>query len=159
VIQDFAVRLPLETYISEDGRVKTIGDIYIELDGYFFPEKNWYDFGENLLSWWTEEFTKLLNREETKVECGFMDGPVRFDLKFLKNNIWLIRCIREYSESEECEYEAEIDSMQASKALLEAIDKMLNFLKKNEMQKSFDFIDERKQRLIRAMQKISANAR
>lgn len=157
--QDFTVHLPLETYISEEGGVKTTGDIYIELDGYFFPEKDWYDFGENLLSWWTEEFIELADREETKIECGFMDGPFRFIIEIKSDKTWQIRCIREYAESEKCEYKAEIDSIQASKSLLNAVDKMLGFFKKNEMRKSFDFMDERKQKLIKAVNKNLSNAR
>ncbi len=156
MIQDFTVHLPLETYISRNSEVKTIGDVYIELDGYFFPEKNWYDFGENLLSWWTEEFTKLLNGEEAKVKCGFMDGPFRFDIEIQNNKTWKIQCIKEYSSSEECEYKAEINPIQSSKNLLNAVNAMLVFLNEKEKKISYDFISIRKQQLVKAINKLAS---
>ena len=151
-MQEFNVHISLECF--KNG----FGEIYVRFGDYFFPGNKWTDFSENLLSWWAEEFTKLLTARQSKVKCGFMDGAVRLDIEAIDEKTWRIQCIREYANSEESELEYKINPIQASESLLKAISLMLNLFHDKGDRKAFNFLNERKQNLVLAIQKKTANA-
>jgi hypothetical protein len=145
----------LDIQISLESFNNGFGEIYIKFSDYIFPGNKWTDFSENLLTWWTEEFAKLLTKKETKAKCGFMDGPVRFDIEVLSGDIWQIQCIREYADSEECEYKTEIEALQATESLLQAVEKMLGLFLEKKDKNSFDFLNKRKLQLLSALKNYS----
>lgn len=130
-MKTFKVCFSPESYISNDGQFKDIGGIYVQLDDYAFPDKEWTDFGKVITSWWMEAFRKLLSGEEKKVQCKFMDGNYRFDVEVLSfPQVWRITLIREYADSEEVEDEGEIDAKQATDQILNALATVKNLYDK-----------------------------
>lgn len=55
------------------------GPIWVELDGWAFPEKGWYDFPVVLLGWWSQAL-RAHDRTHADVVLDFMDGPYEMRL-------------------------------------------------------------------------------
>lgn len=50
------------------------GRLFVEVDGVFFPDHDWFDFVLPVLGWWLEDATRL-NSPALEVKSRFMDGP------------------------------------------------------------------------------------
>lgn len=116
----------LKIYLSPasyiyDGRVSDFGKIHIKVGECSFPEREWTDFGRIIVFWWMDAFSKLLTGEEKEVQCKFMDGNFRFDVKSISKQLWHVSLIKEKAESEEIQYEDEISVEQATSELLHII--------------------------------------
>jgi hypothetical protein len=130
-MKTFAVYFSPNSYIANNGKVRDIGEVHIQLNDYAFPDKEWTDFGKVIVSWWMEAFRKLLSGEEKKVQCKFMDGNYRFDLEVTNSpGIWHITLIREQGDSEEVENQGEIDAKQSTDSLLSVINEVKELYKK-----------------------------
>ena len=60
------------------------GVICLELNSYFFPERQWSDFPVVILSWWAREILRMLEGE-VHVKGNFMDGPFSFSIEQNQN--------------------------------------------------------------------------
>lgn len=98
-----------------------IGEIYVQLDNYNFPEKGWTDFGFNIIFWWLESFIKIHSGELKLVQCDFMDGSYRFDVKRINNLVWNIEFIAE-RKGDEVWQTGEVDSYKATESLINVAD-------------------------------------
>ena len=154
MIKTFLIYTSPDSYTASNGKTKDIGEIYIQLDDYAFPEKGWTDFGRDIVFWWIEAFIKLFRREEKKVKCSFMDGNYRFDIKVTDSpEIWHISLIREWSDVEEVEKESEINIKQATQSIVQTARLFADLDRKNGDEKSANSYDMRIQILLNLMQK------
>lgn len=130
-----------------------IGDIYIELENFAFPDSGWTDFGIDIIYWWMEAFMKLHAKVERRVKCSFMDGNFRFDVEITdKPEIWRIYLIKEYSDSEVVEDNGEINAEQATTTLLQIANTLTDVINKNEGDKALLNYKKRMQDLFQLMQ-------
>lgn len=112
-MKTFTIHTNLDSYETTE-----IGEIYVQLDSYSFPEVGWTDFGFNIVFWWLDEFIKLHSMESEKVQCEFMDGSYRFDIKRINDLIWEIEFIAE-RENDEVREKGEVDGYEATQNLIE----------------------------------------
>ncbi len=56
------------------------GLLFIEVDGFYFPAKNWGDYVLPVLGWWIENLMRL-TLPDSEVKNIFMDGPYSFRLR------------------------------------------------------------------------------
>jgi hypothetical protein len=119
-MQDVKILYSLESYQRDNGLISDFGEIYLQVENYFFPEAHWTDFGCKCVYIWAEEIISLLTTRETKVECNFYDGAFLFYVAKSHGNLWEITLVNEDSDKEfECKYF--VDPIQTSSNLLEAI--------------------------------------
>ena len=52
-----------------------VGRVWIEIDGFAFPEAGWYDFPVAILTWWIEALRGLVSHSSDEATLRFMDGP------------------------------------------------------------------------------------
>lgn len=145
------------SFIASNGKVRAIGDIHVKLDDYEFPDKDWFDFGSDILYWWMENFIKLFSKETDIVKCKFMDGNYRFDIKALNSQTWRVLFVAERSTDEIWQND-EISSQQATEALLSAARQMLEIVKKKGHEIEISNFSQRINDLHDLMQKQLANA-
>lgn len=54
-----------------------VGEIYFNIDGKVFPDRNWSDFVVIILTWWIEAVSKVNTKNELdSFKLTFMDGPI-----------------------------------------------------------------------------------
>ena len=147
-MEKFAIHIDSDSYIGENGKVDDFGKIYIQLNDYDFPDKNWTDFGRTIVGWWMQAFRKLLNKEETKVECDFMDGSYRFNVTAVDSKIWKFEFIKEKADGEEIWQEGEVDADQATENLLETVDRIVRLYEKEGNTKAVSNYTEYKKEFI-----------
>ena len=84
------------------------GELWLEIAGFDFPGKYWSDFPEIILGWWLEALTKLWSERKRKANCSFMDGPYYFIVERGECGHTL-RCYRSRVNTEECQWEGEVN--------------------------------------------------
>lgn len=71
----------------EQGRSGLIsGEIFIQQNSSYFPEKGWTDFVVIILGWWVNSFLNYVKDDLKKFEFSFMDGPYKIIGLELHNN-------------------------------------------------------------------------
>lgn len=65
---------------------------YIDYDGQFFPDNQWTDFTDSVLSMWTYNLIENLHKHKAKFTLPFMDGPYRMDVVKEQENL-TINCV------------------------------------------------------------------
>lgn len=78
-------------YVNSSGNV--IGVIFFEIDGFYFPENNWYDFVVRLLSWLSESILNLKSKIEEDLDMPFMEGCYKVELALDKKELCKINFI------------------------------------------------------------------
>ncbi len=70
-----SVTLQLEKLYN--GGSGVMGNIWFEMDGCSFPEKNWNDFAETITGWWIDQLIEVFrsNGKWSEKSLLFMDGP------------------------------------------------------------------------------------
>lgn len=111
--EKFEIVINPDSYIWKNGKIDRFGDICIKLSNYYFPSKQWNDFGSDIVYWWMQSFLKLLDETDKEVKCSFMDGNYRFDVSVLNLELWRIKCIRESAGNDEIWHETNVDVRQA----------------------------------------------
>jgi hypothetical protein len=131
----FTINFPLNSYLIETKKVNQFGEIFVQVGEFAFPSKNWTDFGAVILFWWLHEISDLMSEKDVRrIQCKFMDGNFRFDVEETDSiNIWKVYFIREKSNDDEIEQEANIDAERFTDELLDKIEmiKELGNLTKN----------------------------
>ena len=69
------------------------GNAYVEHDGFFFPNKEWYDVTSSLLDMWLSEISNFFSGNCDNCELYFMDGPFLIYLTQLSKNYVCISLI------------------------------------------------------------------
>ena len=69
------------------------GNAYVEHDGFFFPNKEWYDVTSSLLDMWLSEISNFFSGNCDNCELYFMDGPFLIYLTQLSENYVCISLI------------------------------------------------------------------
>lgn len=83
------------TLAQTDNRSRSItGVLYLEFDGFRFPQERWNDFVVVITSWWLEAVEKLERGEQESI-LRFMDGPYWVTLVKRDGNSILVRCIED----------------------------------------------------------------
>ncbi len=122
-MKNFRVNFYPESYRNNND----FGEIYLELDNFAFPDKNWTDFGRVIVPWWLDAIRKLcLNEKE--VLCSFMDGPYRFSIKKFNENIWQIQFLEEREETRVCA-EGKVSADEVTNEVLSAFQKIIELYK------------------------------
>lgn len=107
-----------EIYTNLDSYGETeVGEIYVRLNDYSFPEEGWTDFGFNIVFWWLDSFIQLHLTESEKVQCDFMDGSYRFDIKRISKSVWEVELIAE-RENDEVRQKGQVNSFEATESLI-----------------------------------------
>lgn len=122
-MKNFRVNLRPESYRN----INDFGEIYIELDNFAFPDKNWTDFGRVIVPWWLDAIRKLLLNEK-EVLCSFMDGPYRFSIKNFNENGWHIQFLEEREETRVCA-EGKVSADEVTNEVLSAFKKIIDLYK------------------------------
>jgi|SRR5215216_1843870 hypothetical protein len=58
-----------------------VGRIWLEVEGFAFPEVGWHDFPVPILTWWIEVLRELVTQPSDKESLRFMDGPFEVRLE------------------------------------------------------------------------------
>ena len=140
------------SFVARNGKIKEIGEVYIQLDDYAFPDKEWNDFAFNIIYWWMESFAKLFMNETEKIKCSFMDGNYRFEVEKVTSQIWNVQFIAERAVDEVWQ-SGEVDSKQAVKAIVESAYLIAELDKKRGNNGAADNYISRAQYLFNLMQK------
>jgi hypothetical protein len=78
-------KLKIHSRISPTSLEKTTpqgsvsGRLFVEIDGLYFPDYDWFDYVLPVLGWWLEDATRLLS-PGLEVKSRFMDGPYELGL-------------------------------------------------------------------------------
>jgi hypothetical protein len=126
------INLPIDSYSVKSNILSRTGEIFVQADeDYYFPSKNWTDFGSTIIFWWAEAVAKLLSEKESRVKCDFMDGSYRFDIeKTNSTDIWHVYFIKETSDEKEViEQEFDIKAKQFADEILKKTEIIQNKLK------------------------------
>ena len=130
-----------------NGSNSVIGTIYFDLDGYFFPSDDWYDFVVALLGWLAKITANLTKSEAKTVEMSFMEGPFKIALAVKEDYQCKIDCI----EGEELAGDEEIIHKTITVPLDEVINEILKGCeliiqmkesKELEFDKDFEYLKE-----------------
>jgi len=83
----FKLHARIQPTPSESTRIGTAlsGLLFIEVDGVYFPARNWGDYVLPVLGWWIENAMRL-NLPDSEVKNIFMDGPYAFRLRRSANS-------------------------------------------------------------------------
>lgn len=73
------------------------GQIYLQLDDVFFPDRGWGDFVCIVLSWWVRALGSLDNKPS---KLGFMDGPFEVRIAVSTSDSVVCSCIRRNSKAD-----------------------------------------------------------
>lgn len=67
------------------------GKIYIEIDGVYFPDEDWFDVVSSVLDMWMNSIIEFIVEKKEQCTLYFMDGPYEIQLcAYEKNNISII---------------------------------------------------------------------
>ena len=149
--------LSQDSFVATNGKIKEIGETYIQLDDYTFPDKEWTDFAFNIIYWWMESFTKLFTNEAKKIQCNFMDGNYRFDVEKITLKVWNVKFIAERAVDEVWQ-SGEVDSKQATEAIVQSAYVIAELDKKRGSNLAAENCVLRAQHLLDVMQKSLADA-
>lgn len=67
------------------------GKIYVEIDGAYFPDNEWYDAVSSVLEMWMDSVIGFIRKKKEKCVLYFMDGP--YEMQFRaheKNDIYIV---------------------------------------------------------------------
>lgn len=56
------------------------GEIFVEVNGHFFPNEDWYDAVSSILDMWLPNLIDFMRAKNKQCELYFMDGPHRIRL-------------------------------------------------------------------------------
>lgn len=63
------------------------GEIYLEKEGYFFPERKWNDAVSSILDMWLSAICEFVMDNEDRCDLYFMDGPFMIRLNRLTGGL------------------------------------------------------------------------
>lgn len=76
------------------------GKIYVDINGRYFPDFEWYDAVSSVLGMWAETVIEFVHSSEAQCDLYFMDGPFLLNLStFSENDIVVSFKSREYSNT------------------------------------------------------------
>jgi len=102
--------------------------IYLDVDGFCFPNERWFAFTSIILQWWINELVNLRYSENHASKLYFVDGPFRMDVFKDDNMGLLIKCINSRGVNEIVELKIEYSYVEFLKVLLKATQDILYIL-------------------------------
>lgn len=128
------IHLPLSSYVSND-----FGEFCVQLEDYYFPSKDWTDFGKRVVFSWTDQLAELLLGRSKKVHCRFMDGNYRLDVETNGSNETLnISFIQDAKHIDKVEHQGKVNSEQFFGEVLRVIKSIQDECRKN---KNYDAVN------------------
>ena len=122
-------------------RMRSFGlasEIHIKMmDGFCFPDDEWYDAPNVLLGWWTDNFFSLIETNEQQ-ENFFMDGPFLFHTTIIEDQI-LFEFINEGKLSEELPKQYLVSQKNYAEILANAIGDSITFMDENNAYKDIEY--------------------
>jgi hypothetical protein len=88
--------IDVETLEQTSLSASITGNIYWQIDDYFFPEQHWYDFVSPLLCWWSNSILEVLSGSCEKASLLYMDGPQQMIVKLNDEDTLLFECYDRY---------------------------------------------------------------
>ena len=119
-MEEVKILYNLESYQRENGSISDFGELYLQSGDYYFPEEHWTDFGCGAVYTWAEEFIKLIQGNEVKVECNFFDGAFLYYVEKVDKHTWKLSFIDE-DKSENAEKECLVEAFELSEELLKTV--------------------------------------
>lgn len=98
-MSDFRIVVDYDIFTYETSNA-VFTTLFIDYHGKFFPDSQWNDFTDSVLSMWTYAVLKHRNLYEVKFELYFMDGPFRMDVFKNKDMQLTINCINGRGDNE-----------------------------------------------------------
>ena len=71
-----------------------VGQIWMTIGDWRFPNPGWDDFPVVVLAWWTQALLSLTAGENDTARCSFMDGPYLFEISAPAADVSLVRSYR-----------------------------------------------------------------
>jgi len=83
------------------------GELFINIDGFIFPDEGWIDIVSSVLIMWVENIASLLqsNSDNEEREFCFMDGPYYFKVIGIKDETIKITLYDHYKQVNQEPYE------------------------------------------------------
>lgn len=100
------------------------GEIWLDVAGFEFPEKNWSDFPIIILDWWLDALFELWSEKKSRGECLFMDGSYSFEVS-KGHQGFVLRCFSDTHSSKECEWEGAVNPLWLLRQVLDAASTLL----------------------------------
>ena len=147
-----------DSFIAKNGKIKEIGETYIQLDDYAFPDKEWTDFAFNIIYWWMESFTKIFTNETKKIKCSFMDVNYRFDIEKIDSQVWNVQLVAERA-TDEVWQSGEVSCKQVTEAIVQNAYLIAELDKKRGNDKAAENYILRAQSLLELMENSLTNAK
>lgn len=105
---------------SQNKSGKIMGNIYFDVDGQFYPEKNWSDFLQIVLGWWVNDFIISQKRVNENFEFRFMDGPYKVLGQSSEADIYQVQFMRDALDKDEILLTTVTTKIELQKTLLKA---------------------------------------
>ncbi len=145
-MEQFKIHLPLSSYINNN-----FGQFCVQLDDYYFPSKDWTDFGERVVFSWRDKLSEFLLEEDKKAICKFMDGNYRLDVEPTNDkNIFKISFIRDAGDLDEIKYQGNVNSEQFLGEILRIIKSIQEECRKNDNHEAVERIETSIQKFLTA---------
>lgn len=80
---NFKININLQS-LHISGNQAITGDINVQIEDRYFPNKGWNDFTVIILEWWTNNFVEFIRHNTDFCDFNFMDGHYKF--KFIKES-------------------------------------------------------------------------
>jgi hypothetical protein len=71
------------------------GNIWLELDSYYFPANGWNDFVVVVLGWWANALLRLIRGISTRETVHFMEGPYVVEVTLCPSGSFRFRALRD----------------------------------------------------------------
>jgi hypothetical protein len=104
----------------DDEDIDIIGEIWLEVDGFEFPEKHWRDALFFCLREWLETLFRLWSEQKRCGECFFFEWMYSFEVS-AEGGAFILRCFCDPRSARECKWEGVIDLTTLLRQVLEAV--------------------------------------
>lgn len=107
---------------------KIWGRLYVDVDGYCFPNEEWYDVVSSIVDMWTMDVVDFIETKKAHCVLYFMDGPFEIHLINHLDNSLMLSCRNRDGE----EFASTvIGTPEFLKSILDWVDTYLDAYRKN----------------------------
>lgn len=107
-----------------------IGELYLKVENFCFPEEGWNDFVVVVLGWWQKTIMNIRNSKiGTTHEFDFMDGPLFVKSTKISEDTMELEFTKEKSDSRQIFFTCVCKISQFQEAILNVTKKLLMELK------------------------------
>ncbi|WP_141731385.1 hypothetical protein [Oligoflexus tunisiensis] len=98
-----------ETFcVGPSSKSSFTGELYFDVDGWFFPSKSWNDLIPGVLHMWTDNLIAILRGGSESHQLNFMDGPYKILIAMEGKSLKLTFMEEKYDTDTDAEFNVEL---------------------------------------------------